>query len=134
MLRWEDWLTQAGDDQAAAADLLATKHWAWSCFACHQAAEKYLKAVLEVRRLPHEGHSLPALLNKLHDSLQQELPDGVYDACRALNRLYIPTRYPDAHQEGAPVDNYGERDARNAIRDLETLVEFLAPLVRPPKV
>jgi HEPN domain-containing protein len=132
MLRWQDWRTQALGDQSAAEDLFRTGHWAWCCFACHQAAEKFLKAALEARRVPHEGHSLPTLVRNLSQAVDHPMPDPVMAACRALNRLYIPTRYPDAHQEGAPVELYGERDARSALQDLREVVQFLEQAGGPP--
>jgi len=130
MLRWQDWLDQARADQATAEDLSKTHHWEWCCFACQQAAEKYMKAFLETHRAEHEGHSLNALIGRVARLV--EVNDDVRDACAALNRYYIPTRYPDAHEQGAPVNLYTERDAKSALSDLRIVAEFIAPFVKPP--
>ncbi|MHB2020815.1 MAG: HEPN domain-containing protein [Candidatus Xenobia bacterium] len=73
---------------------------------------------------------MPALARRL--AAGAEIEGEVLDACHALNRLYIPTRYPDAHEEDAPVDLYGERDARDALRDLQTVATFASTFGGPP--
>lgn len=129
MQRWRDWLDQARADHTAAQDMFNTKHWEWCCFACQQSAEKFLKAVLDARRLDHEGHSLNGLLYRVQGVT--EVTDEVRDACATLNRFYIPTRYPDAHEEGSPTQLYRERDARNALDDLTIVAQFAESLVGP---
>lgn len=131
MLRWEDWLAQARGDRLAAENLRSSHNWDWCCFACQQSAEKYLKAALDARRIDKEGHYLPGLLARLASTVA--VPEEVTDACAILNRLYIPTRYPDAHQEGAPIDVYRERDARDALRELGIVAEFIESIVRAPE-
>ena len=42
-----------------------------------------------------------------------------------LNRWhYIPTRYPNFHPEGAPLDYYTKEDAERAVRCAEEIVEY----------
>jgi hypothetical protein len=45
------------------------------------------------------------------------IPDPVFEAARTLDKLYIPTRYPNGFSSGAPGQFYGEKDARGAIQD-----------------
>jgi len=130
VLRSDDWLRQARGDQETAEVLFRNGRWDWCCFASQQSAEKYLKAALDARRADCEGHSLPALSRRLEPGTA--VPEGVGHACRVLNRFYIPTRYPDVHQEGAPVDLYDEKDAGGALEELRVVAGFVEGLVRPP--
>jgi HEPN domain-containing protein len=39
-----------------------------------------------------------------------------------LDKQYIPTRYPDAFAEGAPMDYYTDRDAEACIKCAEAVL------------
>lgn len=129
MNRWQDWWRQAQRDVETARHLLEAGDYEWACFTSQQSAEKSLKAVLELRNLDHEGHSLNRLLRTVVGS--DEAPDGIREACSRLNRLYMPTRYPDAVPEGAPYDQFLRRDAEDAIRDAQAVLGHVASLVGP---
>ena len=129
MQRDEDWLTEARAESRAARDLLRGGHWSWCCFTAQQAAEKALKAVCERLRVPHFGHNLNMLRQAIE--AQVAVPDSVRQAGARLNRYYIPTRYPDAFDRGAPSDQFFEADARDAMRDVEEVMDFAERLVRP---
>ena len=120
--RTRDWLEQARADLRAARDLLKAGHHAWCCFACQQAAEKALKAVLEHLRTPRPGHNLLELL--AHISGQLQVPESVRRACVVLNRYYISTRYPNAFPSGAPVQMFDEQDAREALSHAQEVLAF----------
>ena len=45
------------------------------------------------------------------------VPQNVVDACRILNRYYIPTRYPNAFPSGAPIHMFDEKDAMEALEE-----------------
>lgn len=104
-----DWFNQAKGDLKAAKDLRSTGNYAWCCFASHQAAEKGLKAMLEHFASPAHGHDLLGLMKGVGEVVS--VPERIRDACRILNRYYIPTRYPNAFSSGAPIDMFDERDA-----------------------
>ena len=42
-----------------------------------------------------------------------------------LDRFYIPTRYPNSFDAGAPEDYFLEADARQAIAHAEQIIEFV---------
>ncbi|MCD6126270.1 MAG: HEPN domain-containing protein [Thaumarchaeota archaeon] len=46
------------------------------------------------------------------------------DLAKELDRHYIPTRYPNFHPEGAPMDYYTKADAERAIRNAEEVIKF----------
>ncbi|MDW8320625.1 MAG: HEPN domain-containing protein [Armatimonadota bacterium] len=122
MRRPQDWLKQAQAEYAAAQSLYEDGHWAWCCFTCQQAAEKALKAVLEHFGDVQTGHNLNHLLQAVEEyALSTE---AVRAACRRLNRLYIPTRYPDAFSEGAPAEQYVQMDAQEALNDADTVLRY----------
>ncbi len=122
MQRAKDWLRQAQAEWAAAQDLYRGGHWAWCCFTCQQAAEKALKALCEYFRQPRFGHNLNTLLLCVGEHV--EVPESVKKACARLNRFYIPTRYPNAFDHGAPVDQFFEDDAREALSLAQEVLDF----------
>jgi len=128
--RTEDWLREAEAELQVARDLLEHGHWSWCCFTCQQAAEKALKALGEHFRQDLFGHNLNLLLQGLQTFVS--IPDEVRQACARLNRYYIPTRYPNAFDRGAPVDQFFEHDAREAVCDAELVVQFARNIVGSP--
>lgn len=122
MRRTVDWMEQAKGELKAAGDLFATSNHAWCCFACQQAAEKALKAVLEHFGSPTAGHNLIALVTEVSKFTQ--MPKEAEVACRILNRYYIPTRYPNAFPSGAPVHMFNEDDAREALQHAERVISL----------
>ena len=115
--RPRDWLRQAELDLAAARELQAATRYESAAFFAHQAAEKAVKAMHEAEGAEARGHSLVELLGPFSD-----VPSGVADAARRLDRHYIGARYPNAHPAGAPGDLYTELDAEQALRDAEAVV------------
>lgn len=122
MRRATDWFEQAKGDLKAAKDLYSTENYAWCCFACHQAAEKALKAILEFFGSPTAGHSLIALAGEV--SRFTTVPKEVGNASRILNRLYIPTRYPNAFPSGAPIHMFDKSDADEALSHAEGILNY----------
>ena len=130
MQRDQDWLREAQAEFRATQDLLRGGHWSWCCFTAQQAAEKALKAICERLRRPHFGHNLNVLRQAIED--RTTVPEAVRLACARLNRYYIPTRYPDAFDRGAPADQFFDADAQQAVRDAEEVMDFAERLVRSP--
>ena len=122
MVRTTDWLGQAEAELKAAGDLLATDNYAWCCFTAQQAAEKALKAILEHFRERTPGHNLNELAEAIGHNIAVDAE--LRAACARLNRLYIPTRYPDAFVSGVPAEQYFRADAEQALEDVERVVDF----------
>lgn len=122
MRRPLDWLKQAEAEYAAARSLYEHSHWAWCCFTCHQSAEKALKAVLEHFADRQAGHNLNILLRAVESYVPAT--DAIRLACVRLNRLYVPTRYPDAFTEGAPAEQYIQLDAQEALHDADAILRY----------
>lgn len=129
--RAKDWLKEAESELNAARTLLEAEHWAWCCFTCQQAAEKALKALCDHFRTPQFGHNLNMLLAVVTE--HADVDDPVQEACARLNRFYIPTRYPDAFDQGAPADQFFESDGTQALDDAKEVVQFATDVVRSPE-
>ncbi|MEW6522401.1 MAG: HEPN domain-containing protein [Bacillota bacterium] len=113
MRRELDWLRQAEKDLAHADISLEHRDFEWACFAAHQAAEKAAQSLLRFLGIDSWGHSVTFMLSEARK--ETELPDNLTELAKELDKHYIPTRYPDSHPEGAPMDYYTEKDARSAI-------------------
>jgi HEPN domain-containing protein len=117
MRRPQDWLRQAELDLAAATHAMAAAHYEWACFAAQQAAEKAAKAAHEALGTEAWGHSVTELLRGL-----EGVPADILDAARALDKHYIPTRYPNSHPAGAPGDLYTASEAERALTDAKGVI------------
>lgn len=128
--RSADWLAQARRDLASARDQADHGYYEWACFIAQQAAEKALKAVYQ--RLGGEawGHALTRLVEGLRERL--EIPEEVARAARNLDRFYIPTRCPNAWDEGAPKDYFGAEDAADALAGAEAILRFCDRVLAGP--
>ena len=120
--RSRDWLRQAEADLRHAHHARDDADYDWSAFAAHQAAEKAIKAVFQRRHLDAWGHTLSVLLESLRPALEPST--DLVDAAKELDKHYIPTRYPNGFERGAPVDFYTRREAEQAIANAEALIEW----------
>jgi len=127
MLYWKNWFEQSRRAYQSAGVLHKAGEHYWCCFTCQQAAEMALKAALERRALDRMGHNLLELLSALEGAMQERIPDDVRHAARRLNRLYIPTRYPDAVGGSVPADNYAAEDADRAMQDARRILDYVTP-------
>lgn len=108
------WLSQADHTRGSAQRDAEAGDFAWSCFKAQQAGEYALKALLRGLGRPAHGHALRRLLIDLRE-LALEIPAEVHQAAQALDRHYVPTRYPDAFPEGSPHEYYNLSAAEEAI-------------------
>jgi len=116
------WLTQALHDREAARLNRDHGFHEHACFMAQQAAEKALKAFLYARgQGPVIGHSTLALSQEA-GALEPAFAE-LAQACRRLDQLYIPTRYPNGLPSGVPHDFYDRGLADQALTDLDTVIE-----------
>lgn len=108
------WRAYAQADRDA-AERLAADLWHVACFHAQQASEKALKALLtRIQGDAVPTHVAHVLLQALAD-LGEPAPADVAGAANALDRYYIPTRYPDALNFADAALVYSTQDARQAI-------------------
>ena len=96
----------------------------WACFKAQQAAEFAVKAILRGLGLPSYGHSIYKLLTLLKER-DLNVPNEIIDAGKALDKHYVPTRYPNAWSEGSPHEYYTKDDAENAIYKATLIIEWV---------
>jgi HEPN domain-containing protein len=116
-------VTQAERDLEQARDSAQAGRHEWGCFAAHQAAEKALKSLH--LRLGQEawGHVLSRLITELPESAGA--PDELVERGRVLDGYYVPTRYPNAHPEGAPFEHFGALQSTQAIEHADQILAFV---------
>jgi HEPN domain-containing protein len=68
------------------------------------------------------GHSLTDLLAGLREKVADT--EALGEDARGLDRLYVPTRYPNGWAEGTPADDITEDEASHAIGSAESIVRF----------
>lgn len=120
--RYLDWFRQAEADLCHARNALKDGDYEWSCFASHQAAEKAVKAVFQKAGMDAWGHTLTALMGRLPQSVKAS--EKLVDFAKVLDKHYIPTRYPNGFDSGAPTDFYTEQEAQEAVKYAEEILEF----------
>jgi HEPN domain-containing protein len=121
---WQEarrWYSQATDDLEAASALLLAQKYAQSCFYAQQAAEKSIKAVWRALDLDPWGHSTARLIRELPISEQAKfLP--LLEAALGLDKLYLPSRYPDALADLIPAEAFTRGEADHAILAAEQIL------------
>jgi HEPN domain-containing protein len=120
--RYLDWLRQADADVHHARNALKAGDFEWSCFAAQQGAEKALKAVFVKLGMEAWGHTLTALIGNLPKGTG--VPPALINDAKTLDKHYIPTRYPNGFDSGAPRDFYTKEEAERAIQCAEEILEF----------
>ncbi len=120
--RIEDWLKQSRRDLEAARTTFAAGQFDWACFAAQQAAEKALKALYQKHHAEGWGHVLRLLVENLTER-EPELV-GHLERAKILDKYYIPTRYPNWLDAGAPADAYTRTEAKQAIDHAEEIQRF----------
>jgi len=120
--RSKDWLRQAKRDLDHAGEDLKSEYYEWGCFSAHQAAEKAVKALFLHLHAEAWGHSVKKLLENLPETVgySQEL----IEIGAALDKFYIPTRYPNGFDVGTPEDYYGKRDLEEAMAYARKIVQY----------
>lgn len=111
--RAKDWMRQSEHDLNVARTTMSAGQYDWACFAAQQAAEKALEGLYQHHNTDGWGHALDGLITGLLDREPDLEP--FRDAAKALDKCYIPTRYPNGLPAGAPADAYTKAEAERAI-------------------
>ncbi|MGQ9575491.1 MAG: HEPN domain-containing protein [Thermoguttaceae bacterium] len=120
--RSQDWLRQADADLRHARNARKDGDFNWAAFAAHQAAEKAIKALFQKIHSEAWGHALSLLLASLPEKVRPD--ESLMDLAKQLDKHYIPTRYPNGFERGAPVDFYTRKEADEAIGAAEAILGF----------
>lgn len=108
------WLAQAERDLDDAGYAASGRRYNLCCFLAQQAAEKAMKAYLYAHGEEEVwGHSVGELC-KDASSFDVDFKT-LQEAAAALDKFYIPTRYPNSLPGGIPSEVYQEKDAAEAL-------------------
>jgi HEPN domain-containing protein len=119
--RTKDWLRQAERDLEHSKVDLKERYYEWVCFSAQQAAEKALKALYQNLHQLAWGHSVRELLDNLSDKFET---GDLMEGAKILDKYYIPARYPNGFDTGAPVDYFTEKEAKEAIGYADKIIRF----------
>ena len=115
-------MAQAERDLAHARRDLEDGFYEWAAFSAQQAAEKAVKAVFQRLGAVAWGHSVADLLFELSKTF--EVPEDLIKAALALDKAYIPSRYPDAHPSGTPSARFTRSESAALIQHAEAILAF----------
>ena len=125
--RSRDWMRQAEADHRHARSSRSLGDCEWACFAAHQAAEKASKACFQKLHAEVWGHTVSLMLAQLPPEVA--VPAALIDRAKVLDKHYIPARYPNGFDAGAPTDLYTLDEADNAIAIAGEVIEFCKGLL-----
>jgi len=126
--RFKDWIKQAQGDLEHAGKSVELKHYNWACFAAQQAAEKALKALYDFLGGEGWGHVIVKLFKELPAD-KIKVNQGLLDKAVYLDKLYIPTRYPNGVESGASMDYYTAKEAEEAVSYAKDILSFVESAV-----
>lgn len=128
MDRSADWLKQAERDLAVAEAEASRGYHEWAAFAAQQCAEKAVKSLVESMQGAVRGHSVTEVLLRIPASLA--VPEGVLDAARELDQVYVTSRYPNGFVSGSPSDYFTGKTSHALIANARQILEFCRSNIR----
>jgi HEPN domain-containing protein len=111
----------------AARDSRAAGNHDWACFQAQQAGEKALKALWLARGLDPWGHSLAKLIQTFPEPVLAAELTRLLDLAKQLDKLYIPTRYPNGLPDLTPAEVYTAAEADAAIAAADRILAAVGP-------
>lgn len=119
--RAKDWLRQSERNLKSAQLNYEAGLYEETCYESQQAAEKAIKGLLNYMHKELKGHSITILLK----SLNIDIPEDILICAQELDKQYIPSRYLDAYDEGAPLDYYNKLDAEKCINCAKSILTWV---------
>ncbi len=117
----EEWLAQARYDMDTAAYMFRGGRYMYTVFMCHLALEKALKGLYaeQLGKEPPKTHNLLYLIEKMKLKLSEELQDFI----TTLNRVSVPTRYPDDLQR--ILKDYNKKRTKEVLDQSKKVLQWL---------
>ncbi|MBI2365111.1 MAG: HEPN domain-containing protein [Deltaproteobacteria bacterium] len=118
----EEWLTQANYDMDTADYMFRGGRYMYTVFMCHLSLEKALKGryAEKLGKEPPKTHNLLYLLEKM----KLTLPEDLFDFISTLNRVSIPTRYPDDLQR--ILKDYDKKKTKEMLDQSKQVLQWLS--------
>ena len=117
------WLRQAEADINAAQGSLKNHNYEWACFQSQQAGEKALKALWYHYAFDPWGHSIVKLMLEFPENEIRNYLSSFLNKAKELDKLYIPTRYPNGLPDLTPSEVFTEEEASKAIESSKFIIE-----------
>jgi len=125
------WLKTAKSDLESAGILHLSRKYSTCCFLCQQAVEKAFKAIHFLHDRDGWGHSIFLLLEDMEsfdlDSFNKLKKFS--QVALELDRLYIPTRYPNGLPDLIPDEAYSCEDAEDSLEKAHDIIEAIAEII-----
>ena len=118
----ERWLQAAQEDLRAVHVLADAGLYAQACFHAQQSAEKAMKALWRLIGADPWGHSVQRLVAEYPEHASLPDPEAWLRLGATLDKLYIPTRYPNGLPDLTPGQVFLSSDAAQALAAASTLV------------
>jgi HEPN domain-containing protein len=117
----EEWLRQADYDMDTAEFMFNGERYFYTVFMCHLSIEKALKGIYSRRfeEVPPRSHNLLYLVEKI----RLELPSDLYDFVFTINRVSVPTRYPDDLRR--ILEDYNKERTEEILRKSKEVLRWL---------
>lgn len=96
----------------------------WAAFKFQQSAELAVKGWIRSTIHFVTGHSIIRMLRE--EALEPAPDDEILKCAEELDRIYIPSRYPDAYPDGSPMDYFREENVERLKGCAESILVFVA--------
>ncbi|MDP2604374.1 MAG: HEPN domain-containing protein [Deltaproteobacteria bacterium] len=118
----EEWLRQANYDMDTADYMFRGGRYMYAVFMCHLSLEKALKGryAEKLGKEPPKTHNLLYLLEKM----KLTLPEDLFDFISTLNRVSVPTRYPDDLQR--ILKDYDKKKTKEVLDQSKQVLQWLS--------
>jgi len=126
------WLRQAEADIKAAQGSLKNQNYEWACFQSQQAGEKVLKAFWYYYSFDPLGHSVVKLIQEFPRTEIKKSLSKLLNKAKELDKLYIPTRYPNGLPDLTPSEVYTEEEASKAIESSKIILDQIKKILKNP--
>ncbi|MDI6839855.1 MAG: HEPN domain-containing protein [bacterium] len=116
-----EWFKQAEYDVETAEAMFKTGRYIYTVFMCHLSIEKALKGLYtqKLNELPPKVHNLIYLVKKIELSL----PDNLKEFVTELNRVSIPTRYPEELR--VLLKEYNKQKVNDILKNTKEILKWL---------
>lgn len=124
------WLTQAKADINAAQGSIKNQNYEWACFQSQQSGEKALKALWYYYSFDPWGHSVAKLIQEFPNTEIKKSLSSLLNKAKELDKLYIPTRYPNGLPDLTPSEVYTEEEASKAVESSKIILEQIKKMLQ----
>ena len=123
------WLRQARADIKAAQGSIKNNSYEWACFQSQQAAEKALKALWYYYSFDPRGHSVAKLIQEFPQNKIKESLNSLLNKAKELDKLYIPTRYPNGLPDLTPSEIFTREEAAKAVESSKIIIKEIGKML-----